>query len=117
MAMPARTPGESDLFVDEEGEEEAAGALDVVVWGELDVALAVELYVAVAAALDAADVELTTEPGIGGAMSKAGELLTLLELVSSVILNLYCWLVGTSTGMTRVALPVFGSTANRRRFF
>jgi len=49
--------------------------------------------------------------GYGGYILKAGEILTLLELESSRILNSYSWVVGTSEGISRVALPLAGSMA------
>lgn len=91
--------------------EAAAGELDVGVAGEVGVTVTRTLDAVVLAAVDAADDEVGEYPGGGGATLKAGDKLTLLELVSSVILNLYCWVVGTSAGMERIALPRLGSTA------
>jgi hypothetical protein len=51
------------------------------------------------------------ELGNGGYILNAGEMLTLLELESSRILNWYCWVVGISAGMRTVALPLAGSMA------
>lgn len=74
----------------------------------------VDVDTPVAAAPDVAAVLVDSVPEGGGEMSNAGEKLTLLEFESSVILNLYCWVVWMSEGMRRVALPLFGSTAIRR---
>lgn len=49
--------------------------------------------------------------GKPGRISNAGERLTLLELESSMSLNLYCWVVGISEGMSTVARPSFCSEA------
>jgi hypothetical protein len=70
---------------------------------------------AVVDALGIAAVVGEYEPGIGGLMVNAGEKWVLLEFESSVILNLYCWVVGTSAGIRRVALPLLGRTAGRRK--
>ncbi len=73
-----------------------------------------EVGAVVAAAVEVAAVLVEDEPGAGGEMLNAGEKWTLLELESSSILNLYCCVVGRSEGMSRVALPVFVSTAVQR---
>ena len=70
-----------------------------------------ELVAAVDAVVEVASVFVEDEPGAGGDMLNAGEKLTLLELESSRILNWYCCVVGTSEGMSKVALPVFVSMA------
>ena len=94
-AMPIMAPVDKESLLEDVEELEGSGA-------------------AVAAALEVAGVLVEDEPGAGGDMLNAGEKLTLLELESSRILNLYCCVVGMSDGMSKVALPVFGSTAVQR---
>jgi hypothetical protein len=82
---------------------------------EVEVEEVVLADAAVAAALGASEEPGLDEPGGGGEMSKAGERLTLLELESSMILNLYCCVVGISDGIRTVALPLFVRVAGRRK--
>ena len=65
----------------------------------------------IAAALEGAAVLVEDGREFGGAILNAGEKLTLLELLSSRILNLYSCVVGMSEGMRKVALPLFSSVA------
>jgi hypothetical protein len=92
MDTPAMAPEDSEWLLDVFTEPADVGAAE-------------------STALGAANVLVGDEPGIGGEMLNAGEIWTLLELESSVILNVYCCVVGMSKGMRRVALPLFGSVA------
>jgi hypothetical protein len=92
MAIPAMAPEESEWLLDVSEEPEDVGETE-------------------SAAVGGDDVLVGDEPGSGGEIVNAGEMWTLLELESSVILNVYCCVVGMSKGMRRVALPLLGRVA------
>lgn len=108
MDIPAMAPVERDWLLGR-GEEDGGGD------GDGDVDEAVDKAVAVAAVLEGADVLVDDGLEVGGEMLNAGEKLTLLELESSVILNLYCCVVGMSKGIRTVALPLLGSVAFQQK--
>lgn len=95
-AIPAITPGDKASRLDVEAEPIGVEA-----------AVSVELGTACVAVDDV--------PAVAGEMLNTGERLTLLELESSVILNWYCCVVGTSDGIRRLALPLFVSIAVWRK--